>query len=103
MPRHVPILLQIIEQVDTFAITNDAVIGLTAGVAHIIKCMPHAELTGALRELCLLQLRPLCQLLEQDVLPVKGAKTDPVLWLDRLSAVFRNVNVRLTEGESFFI
>jgi hypothetical protein len=28
MPRHVPVLLQLLQQVDTFAITNNAVIGL---------------------------------------------------------------------------
>lgn len=39
MPRHVPILLQIMGQIDTFAVTNNAVIGLLSGVAHIIGKM----------------------------------------------------------------
>lgn len=99
MPRHVPILLQLLQQVDTFAITNNAVIGLLKGVSAIVGCMPHSELTDAMRKLCLMQLTPLCQLIEQDVVPVRGTKSDPVLWLDRLSSVLRNVNVKVFEGK----
>lgn len=99
MPRHVPVLLQLLQQVDTFAITNNAVIGLVKGVAAIVGCMPHSELTDAMRKLCLMQVNPICQLIEQDVVPVRGTKSDPVLWLDRLSSVFRNVNVKAFEGE----
>ncbi|CAH0560696.1 unnamed protein product [Brassicogethes aeneus] len=91
MPRHVPIMLQLLHQVDTFAITNNAVIGLLKGVASIIGCMNPPELTTALRELCSMQMNPICQLIEQDVVPVKGTKTDPVLWLDRLSSVLRHI------------
>jgi transportin-3 len=99
MPRHVPVLLQLLQQVDTFAITNNAVIGLVKGVAAIVGCMPHSELTDAMRKLCLMQVNPICQLIEQDVVPVRGTKSDPVLWLDRLSSVFRNVNVKAFEGQ----
>lgn len=34
MPRHVPIMLQLLHQVDTFAITNNAVIGLLKGTGQ---------------------------------------------------------------------
>uniref|UniRef100_A0A6P7FJC4 Transportin-3 isoform X1 n=1 Tax=Diabrotica virgifera virgifera TaxID=50390 RepID=A0A6P7FJC4_DIAVI len=97
MPRHVPILLQLLHQADSFAITNTATLGLLRGVASIIGRMPHEELTTALRELCSMQLNPICQIIEQDVHPVKGAQTDPVMWLDRLSAVLRYVNVHIPE------
>ncbi|CAH1174165.1 unnamed protein product [Phaedon cochleariae] len=100
MPRHVPILLQLLQQVDTFAITNNAVIGLLKGVASIVGRMPTpAETTRAMRELCLMQLNPVCQLIDGDTVPVRGARTDPVLWLDRLSSVLRHVNVNVREGE----
>ncbi|XP_018572626.1 transportin-3 [Anoplophora glabripennis] len=99
MPRHVPILLQLLQQVDTFAITNNAVIGLLKGVASIIGRMPHTEMTAALRELCFMQLKPICHLIDQDIVPVNGTKTDPVLWLDRLSAILRHMNVAVQEGE----
>ncbi|KAJ8976228.1 hypothetical protein NQ317_009725, partial [Molorchus minor] len=47
MPRHVPILLQLLHQVDTFAITNNAVIGLLKGVASIVGKMPHGGGDGS--------------------------------------------------------
>lgn len=99
MPKHVPVLLQLLHQVDTFAITNNAVIGILKGVASIIGCMPHSEMSQALREMCLLQVKPLCALIERDVIPVRGTKSDPVLWLDRLSSVFRYINVKLADGQ----
>lgn len=99
MPRHVPILLQLLHQVDTFAITNNAVIGLLKGVASIVGRMPHTEMTAALRELCFMQLNPVCHLIDQDIVPVNGTKTDPVLWLDRLSAILRHVSVSVQEGK----
>lgn len=37
MPQHVPILLQLLHQVDTFAITNNAVIGLLKGIVSTSK------------------------------------------------------------------
>ncbi|CAH1098691.1 unnamed protein product [Psylliodes chrysocephalus] len=99
MPRHVPILLQLLHQSETFAISNTATIGLLKGVASIIGRMPHGDMTAALRELCSMQLNPICQLIEQDVTPLKGSKTDPVTWLDRLSSVLRYINVNVHEGE----
>lgn len=99
MPRHVPILLQLLHQVDTFAITNNAVIGLLKGVSAIVGRMNHAEMAAAMREMCLMQVSPLCQLIDQDVVPVRETKTDPSLWLDRLSSIFRHVIVHLAEGE----
>ena len=57
MPRHVPVLLHILENVDSFAITNNAVIGLLKGVAAVIGCMPHQELTITLRQLVLFQVK----------------------------------------------
>ncbi|KAK4886164.1 hypothetical protein RN001_002435 [Aquatica leii] len=100
MPRHIPILLQLLQQIDSLSIANNAVIGLLKGVAAIVGCMPHNEIPTALHELCLLQTNPLCQILEQNITPTRGTKSDPVLWLDRLSSIFRNVCVRLSEGES---
>lgn len=99
MPRHVPVLLQLLEQVDTFAITNNAVIGLIKGVAAIVGCMPYSEVGDAMRKLCFMQITPLSQLIDQDVVPVKNTKSDPVLWLDRLASVLRNISVKLLDGK----
>lgn len=44
-----------------------------------------------MKELCWFQARPLCELMENRAIPVdRGTKTDPVTWLDRLAAIFRN-------------
>lgn len=94
MVRHVLFLMQILHQVDTFAISNDAVNGLLRGMAAIIGYMPSVELTVTLKEVCYLQVNPLCQLIDQDVLPVKGTKSDPALWLDRLASILRNVHIK---------
>lgn len=99
MARHIPVLLQLLHQVDTFAVTNNAVIGLLKGIASIIACMPSEDLSASLRELCFMQVNPLCQLVEKDVLPVRGTKTDPVLWLDRLASIFRHIVVNTSKGE----
>lgn len=100
MARYVPILLQLLHQVDTFAITNNAVIGLLSGIASIVQCMPQGDIPTALRELCSLQLTPLCDLMERDVVPIRVTKTDPVLWLDRLASIFRGISMRLIEGNN---
>ena len=100
MSRHVPVLLQLLHQVDTFAITNVAVIGLLKGVAAIVgRVEDRAIVTNALRELCFMQVNPICQLIEQDVIPVRGTTTDPGLWLDRLASVFRYTVIHIREGK----
>ncbi|XP_048516795.1 transportin-3 [Dendroctonus ponderosae] len=93
MTRHITILLQLLHQVDSLSVTNTAVIGILKGVAAILNVMPHSEITVLLRELCFMQLTPLIQLIDQDVVPIKGTTSDPVLWLDRLSSVMRHVSI----------
>lgn len=48
------------------------------------------ELTPAMKELCWCQARPLCEIMERRIPIVAGTKADPVVWLDRLSAIFRH-------------
>lgn len=55
--------------------------------------MPHSEITPLLRQLCVMQLTPLTELIEYNVVPVKGSNVDPVLWLDRLSAILRHISI----------
>ncbi|KAK9891693.1 hypothetical protein WA026_015661 [Henosepilachna vigintioctopunctata] len=99
MARHMPFLLQILHQVDTFDISNNAVIGLLRGTAAILGCMPANDMVVAFREVCFIQTNALCQLMEHNRSPSKGTKTDPGLWLDRLSSVLRNVHVKLKSDE----
>lgn len=83
---------------ETYDIPNNSVIGMLKGVAAIIGCMDHNGMPGALSELCKFQTTPLCQLIDQNLTLTRGTKTDPVLWLDRLAAIFRNTNIRLNEN-----
>ncbi|KAL1509671.1 hypothetical protein ABEB36_004377 [Hypothenemus hampei] len=93
MSRHISVMLQLLHQLDTFAITNNAAIGILKGVAAILSRMPHAEITVVLRELCKMQLTPLTQLIEPNEVHMKGTINDPALWLDRLSAILKNTEV----------
>ncbi|XP_001602761.1 transportin-3 [Nasonia vitripennis] len=90
MASHFQGLLQIARSLDNFAISNEAAIGLLKGVAKIMSSIPKGEIDRAMKELCWFQARPLCQLIEQRVPVVRASKTDPVLWLDRLAAIFRH-------------
>lgn len=92
-----------ISQVDTFAINNNAVIGLLKGVAAIVSYIPHQDALPALRQICLLQVKPLLDLMETDAVPVKGTKTDPVLWLDRLASVFRHTVIGINSHGNYVI
>ncbi|CAH2013492.1 unnamed protein product [Acanthoscelides obtectus] len=73
--------------------------GLLKGVAAIMGKVSHNDISAAVRELCFMQLKPLSELIEQNIVPVRGTKTDPVLWLDRLGAIFKFIKVNLREGE----
>uniref|UniRef100_A0A8D8ZEZ3 Transportin-3 n=1 Tax=Cacopsylla melanoneura TaxID=428564 RepID=A0A8D8ZEZ3_9HEMI len=94
MVAHFNGLLQIIRCLDTLTITNDAAIGLLKGVAIIVSDMPPDQISGALKELCLVQVKPLCELIEKQTKPEKNKKSDPVLWLDRLAAIFKHTSPR---------
>lgn len=51
------------------------------------------ELTQAMKELCWFQARPLCEIMERRIPIEVGTKTDPVVWLDRLAAIFRHTDL----------
>ncbi|XP_044748390.1 transportin-3 [Coccinella septempunctata] len=97
MAKHMPFLLQILHQVDKFCISNDAIMGLLKGVAAIIGYMPPNDIVVAFREICFIPITPLVQLIEQDTPTSKGTKSDPVIWLDRLSSILRSVSIKQTE------
>ncbi|XP_046388483.1 transportin-3 [Ischnura elegans] len=93
-------LVQIVQSLDTFAISNDAAIGLLKGVAVILGRLPPDEIQRAMKQLCWIQITPLCQLVENNSLKTeKGTKTDPALWLDRLAIIFRHTNPIVENGK----
>ncbi|KAI5710623.1 hypothetical protein M8J75_010212 [Diaphorina citri] len=95
MVGHFNGLLQIIQCLDTLSISNDAAIGLLKGVAIIVSDMPQDQISEALKQLCLVQVKPLCELIEKQIKPEKNKKSDPVIWLDRLAAIFKHTSPRI--------
>lgn len=53
-----------------------------------------------MREAVAVQLAALRELLEADEPPKKGSDSDPVLWLDRLAALFRDVDFPTTTAST---
>ncbi|GFG31613.1 hypothetical protein Cfor_03192, partial [Coptotermes formosanus] len=98
MAVHFNGLVQIIQSLDTFSISNEAAIGLLKGVSVILGQMPADQIQHAMKEICWFQISPLCQLVENDVKTERGTKTDPALWVDRLAAIFRHTNPRVANG-----
>ncbi|KAG8222278.1 hypothetical protein J437_LFUL003259 [Ladona fulva] len=92
-------LVQIVQSLDNFAISNDAAIGLLKGVAVILGGLPPDEIQRAMKQLCWIQVTPLCELVETSVKTEKGTKTDPVLWLDRLATIFRHTSPVVENGK----
>jgi len=96
MGEHFGGLLQILEQVDKFSIKHEAANGLIKGIVLVIGTMSEAgAVSNAVGRVCLLQVQPLEALLAKGAGAGKGVSKhstqDPVLYLDRLSAVFRHV------------
>ncbi|CAB3372965.1 Hypothetical predicted protein [Cloeon dipterum] len=92
MSVHLGGLLEIVRSMNSFKISNEAALGLLKGVSIIIGRLPPEQIDPAFREICNCQVAPLCQLIEGDGKIEKGTPSDPVLWLDRLSAIFRHTN-----------
>lgn len=97
--QHFDGLMQIIASLDSFSISNEAVVGLLKGVASILGRLPRSRIKDDMRQLCHLQITSLGKLIEENVPPEKNTKNDPVVWLDRLAAIFRNVNPTVQNGE----
>ena len=97
MAEHFLGLIQILEQIDQFNIKPDAANGLIKGVVMIISIMTNPDqLREAVEKVCLIQVTPLSNIMNSvntAELPKieKHSVTDPALYLDRLSAVFRHI------------
>lgn len=99
MTRHMPVLIQILEQVDTFSLPASAINGMLKGMSAIICCMQRGDVSRSMKEICAIQVKHMHNLIEKDIPPVRGTKTDPIIWLDRLATVFRYVVIHVAEGE----
>lgn len=72
---------------------------MMTGVSIILARLPHEEITPAIRELCCFQASSLWTLLADRVPIERGTKTDPVIWLDRLAAIFKHTNPQLDDPD----
>jgi len=63
----------------------------------ILARLPPEGITPALRELCCFQASSLWTLLADRVQIERGTKTDPVIWLDRLAAIFKHTNPQIDD------
>ncbi|XP_068215164.1 transportin-3 isoform X2 [Palaemon carinicauda] len=97
--QHFEGLMQIIGSLDSFSISNEAVVGLLKGVASILGRLPRERIQEDMKKLCLVQIRNLQKVIEENASIEKNTKSDPVVWLDRLAAIFRNVNPIVHNGE----
>ena len=100
MADHFLGLLRILEQIDQLNLKPEAANGLIKGVVMIISIMDNnSQLSEAVEKVCLTQVTPLNQILgrvgeagdKAALKVVKHSVSDPVLYLDRLSAVFRHI------------
>lgn len=106
MVPHFEGLTQILKSLDTFALKPNAANGLLKGVVTILSIMPHEQIHSNMLAICWLQVAPLKAILDQQQLngqaknPAAGKNTssDPVLYLDRISVIFRFVTPTVPSG-----
>ncbi|XP_037087476.1 transportin-3-like [Pollicipes pollicipes] len=101
MTGHLTGLVQIVQSLDTFSITAEAAVGILEGTAKVVANMPTEAIPEMFGKICQSQLVPLRQTVDQagDARPAKGSRADPVLWLDRLAAVFRHTHPEISNGQ----
>ncbi|KAJ8673318.1 hypothetical protein QAD02_004580 [Eretmocerus hayati] len=100
MTTHFQGFLQIARSLDEFSISNEAAIGLLKGIMKILSGLPNDQIETPIKELCWLQARHLCRLMEERPPIERGSKSDPNTWLDRLAAIFRNVSLELDNSST---
>lgn len=64
MGVHFSGLVQIIQSLETFSISNEAAIGLLKGVSVILGRLPPEQIHQAMKEICWVQVKPLCELVQ---------------------------------------
>ena len=93
MTQHFAGLVQILEQIDKFNLKPEPAKGLVKGAALIVSIMQKEQMHGAVGKIVELQVTPLVAILDSPPPSiVKHSTTDPVLYLDRLSDVYRHVS-----------
>lgn len=99
MVDHFNVLVQIVRAADTLAVSAEASVGLLKGTVLVLTQMPPEKVTEGLRDLCQIQLAALVQVINREDTVAEGSKPDPIVWLDRLAAIFRHTNVSVGVGQ----
>lgn len=92
-------LMEIARHLDSFDIEYEASINLLKGIAGVVGRLPRDQCAAVMLELSSYQTGPLVQLMETETKLVRGERSDPAFWLDRLAAVYRFVNVHPCDRE----
>ncbi|KAL0267137.1 UNVERIFIED_CONTAM: hypothetical protein PYX00_009490 [Menopon gallinae] len=101
MAQHFNVLaLQIVEALNSPSISSEAAIVLLKGVSLILPKIPANEVYTAMKSLCWVQVEPLQKLNESNVENKKGTSTDPVIYLDRLAAIFRHTKLAMNNNQT---
>ncbi|XP_057317211.1 transportin-3-like [Hydractinia symbiolongicarpus] len=87
------VLLEVSKAVESLNIDNDGVIGILTGCAMVLSHMPPDVVTDGLMHLCTPHVQPLYEIVKST------ATSDPVLYLDRLACIFRNIHINVTNRE----
>ncbi|XP_047513293.1 transportin-3 isoform X1 [Pieris napi] len=90
---HAALVVEAARAADQLALPIHTASTLMRALAAAISRLPHDQLCSAMRESVGVQLAGLSALLESNTELRKGSPTDPVLWLDRVAALFRDVDV----------
>lgn len=93
MTPHLPFLIQLSNSLDSLHITNNSANSFLAGISKLASKLPHKEMQQAVRELLWIQAKPLSAIVESPHSMSRGTKTDPIVWLDRIATIFRNLRL----------
>lgn len=99
MVAHFPALLHIVSAVDTLSVSTSAALGLLKGAVLVLAKMSPEQITDGMRQLCRLQTERLTRVINAEETNAEGSRSEPIIYLDRLAAIFRNTNVNIPPGQ----
>ena len=125
LTSHFDVLLQVVDLISTLSINTEtavcylmltwllsglvyvkgvlsffAKVRVVRGVTKVCCRLNVQHFTNALLELCKIHAEPLRKIASgEDKMSSRGTGGDPVYWLDRLAAIFRNVSITVVDKE----
>lgn len=95
MIHHITGLVEIARCLEMFEIQPEAAIVLLKGISLIISRLPNNEVSNVMRQLCSFQITHICMLMDEN-----EKRKDPTQWIDRLAAIYRHVNPKVSANDS---